>query len=152
MTGKAVPYTLLTWLTVAFAVVAGLSFALTGAYLYRSLSTELQRRDDIEISGKLSQFLQLAHASGSAQNIRSTPAVFHEVLLSHPGAYLGIYDAQNNRLVEHTAVPGVTLKSIASGDHPSRVPYTCDPVGICTGERSEWSVTTRARLSICDFP
>ncbi|TES60871.1 heavy metal sensor histidine kinase, partial [Burkholderia cepacia] len=100
------------------------------AYLYRSLSTELQRRDDIEISGKLSQFLQLAHASGSAQNIRSTPSVFHEVLLSHPGVYLGIYDAQSNRLVEHTAVPGVTLRSIASSDHPSRVPYTCDPVGI----------------------
>ncbi|WP_272544859.1 heavy metal sensor histidine kinase [Burkholderia cepacia] len=130
MTDRAAPYSLLTRLTVAFAVVAGLAFALTGAYLYRSLSTELQRRDDIEISGKLSQFLQLAHASGSAQNIRATPAVFHEVLLSHPGVYLGIYDAQNHPLVEHTAVPGVTLESIASSDHSSRVPFTCDPAGI----------------------
>lgn len=130
MTGKAAPYSLLTRLTVAFAVVAGLAFALTGAYLYRSLSIELQRRDDIEIGGKLSQFLQLAHASGSVQAIRATPAVFHEVLLSHPGVYLGIYDGQNNSLIEHTAAPGVTLKSIASSDRPPRIPYTCDPTGI----------------------
>ncbi|VWC92644.1 heavy metal sensor signal transduction histidine kinase [Burkholderia contaminans] len=130
MMEKAAPYSLLTRLTVAFAAVAAIAFALTGAYLYRSLSTELQRRDDIEITGKLSQFLQLAHASGSAQNIRATPAVFHEVLLSHPGVYLGIYDARNNPLVEHTAVPGVTLESIATSDHSSRIPYTCEPAGI----------------------
>ncbi|KVE31200.1 heavy metal sensor histidine kinase [Burkholderia sp. TSV86] len=130
MTEKAAPYSLLTRLTVAFAVVASIAFALTGACLYRSLSTELQRRDDIEISGKLSQFLQLAHASGSTQGVRATPATFHEVLLSHPGVYLGIYDAQNNPLIEHTAGPGVTLRSIATGGHPSRVPYTCEPEGI----------------------
>lgn len=105
MTENAAPYSLLTRLTVAFAIVAGIAFALSAAYLYRSLSTELQRRDDTEISGKLSQFLQLAHASGSARNIRAMPAVFHEVLLSHPGVYLGIYDARNNPLVENTAVP-----------------------------------------------
>ncbi|KWF26718.1 histidine kinase [Burkholderia diffusa] len=130
MTGKARPYSLLTRLTVAFALVAGLAFALTGAYLYRSLSTELQRRDDIEISGKLSQFLELARASGSTRDIRATPAVFHEVLVSHPGVYLAIYDAQNNSLIEHTPKPGVTLSSIISSDQPSRVPYTCEPLGI----------------------
>ncbi|SMF99585.1 heavy metal sensor histidine kinase [Burkholderia singularis] len=130
MTEKAAPYSLLTRLTLAFAAVAGMAFALTGAYLYRSLSTELQRRDDIEISGKLSQFLQLAHASGSTQRVRATPAMFHEALLSHPGVYLGIYDAQNNPLIEHTAAPGATLKSIATGGHPPRVPYTCEPEGI----------------------
>ena len=75
-------YSLLQRLTLAFAVVAALVFALTGAYLYRSLSAELTRRDDIEISGKLNQFLQLAHASGSIAALRADPAVFHEVLLS----------------------------------------------------------------------
>ena len=63
-------YSLLQRLTLAFAVVAALVFALTGAYLYRSLSAELTRRDDIEISGKLNQFLQLAHASGSIAALR----------------------------------------------------------------------------------
>ena len=83
-------YSLLRRLTLAFALAAGLVFALTGAYLYRSLSAELQRRDDIEISGKLSQFLQLVRLSVSTSVVRANPAGFHEVLLSHPGVYLGI--------------------------------------------------------------
>nr|WP_241025718.1 heavy metal sensor histidine kinase [Burkholderia sp. Tr-20390] len=122
-------------LTLAFAVVAALVFALTGAYLYRSLSAELTRRDDIEISGKLNQFLQLAHASGSIAALRADPAVFHEVLLSHPGVYLGIYDAQNRALVEHSDEAGNTLASVIAAPHPASragVPFTCSPPGIGT--------------------
>ncbi|HDR8911280.1 TPA: two-component sensor histidine kinase, partial [Burkholderia multivorans] len=101
MTDARASYSLLGRLTLAFALVAALVFALTGTYLYRSLSVELQRRDDIEISGKLSQFLQMVRASGSTQAVRAAPAVFHEVLLSHPGVYLGIYDGNNEPLLEH---------------------------------------------------
>nr|WP_241022412.1 heavy metal sensor histidine kinase [Burkholderia sp. Se-20373] len=122
-------------LTLAFAVVAALVFALTGAYLYRSLSAELTRRDDIEISGKLNQFLQLAHASGSIAALRADPAVFHEVLLSHPGVYLGIYDGQNRALVEHSDEAGNTLASVIAAPHPAsraRGPFTCSPPGIGT--------------------
>jgi two-component system heavy metal sensor histidine kinase CusS len=124
------PYSLLRRLTLAFAVVAALVFALTGAYLYRSLSAELKRRDDIEITGKLGQFLQLARSSGSTQAVRENPAVFHEVLLSHPGVYLGVYDGQNRPLVEHTDKPGVTLKAVITDLYPSRTPYACSPEGI----------------------
>lgn len=123
-------YSLLKRLTLAFALVAGLVFALTGAYLYKSLSAELQRRDDIEISGKLSQFLQLVRVSGSTSAVRADPAVFHEVLLSHPGVYLGIYDGHNEPLVEHTDKPGSTLKGLATGTHPIGKPYACSPEGI----------------------
>lgn len=130
MTDGPAPYSLLRRLTLAFAMVAGLVFALTGAYLYKSLSAELKRRDDIEISGKLSQFLQLARAGGSTEAVRTDPAVFHEVLLSHPGVYLGIYDGQNNPLVEHTDKPNITLKALVTNEHPARVPYTCSPEGI----------------------
>ncbi|WP_321966139.1 heavy metal sensor histidine kinase [Burkholderia cepacia] len=128
-------YSLLRRLTLAFAVVAALVFALTGAYLYRSLSAELTRRDDIEISGKLNQFLQLAHASGSAAALRADPAVFHEVLLSHPGVYLGIYDARNRALVEHSDEAGHTLASVIAAPHPAGAagtPFTCAPLGIGT--------------------
>ena len=110
-------------------------FALTGAYLYRSLSAELTRRDDIEISGKLNQFLQLAHASGSIAALRADPAVFHEVLLSHPGVYLGIYDVQDRALVEHSDEAGNTLASVIAAPHPASragVPFTCSPPGIGT--------------------
>nr|WP_249182832.1 heavy metal sensor histidine kinase [Burkholderia ambifaria] len=123
-------------LTLAFAAVAALVFALTGAYLYRSLSAELTRRDDIEIAGKLNQFLQLARASGSTAALRADPAVFHEVLLSHPGVYLGIYDAANRPLVEHTDEAGNTLASVIARPRPADAaaasPFTCAPPGIGT--------------------
>lgn len=102
-------------------------FSLTGAYLYRSLSAELQRRDDIEISGKLNQFAQLSRARGSAQAIRANPGVFHDVLLSHPGVYLGIYDARGTPLVEHADGPDPALKPLADGTHPDGQPFTCTP-------------------------
>nr|WP_249195980.1 heavy metal sensor histidine kinase [Burkholderia cenocepacia] len=122
-------------LTLAFAAVAALVFALTGAYLYRSLSAELTRRDDIEISAKLNQFLQLARASGSTAALRADPAVFHDVLLSHPGVYLGIYDAQHRPLVEHSDEAGNSLASVISASHPAGSadgPFTCAPSGIGT--------------------
>jgi len=128
-------YSLLRRLTLAFAAVAALVFALTGAYLYRSLSAELTRRDDIEISAKLNQFLQLARASGSTAALRADPAVFHDVLLSHPGVYLGIYDAQHRPLVEHSDEASNTLASVISASHPAGStdgPFTCAPPGIGT--------------------
>ncbi|WP_175965529.1 heavy metal sensor histidine kinase [Burkholderia sp. BCC0322] len=135
MTRSPGSYSLLRRLTLAFAAVAALVFALTGAYLYRSLSAELTRRDDIEISGKLNQFLQLAHASGSIAALRADPAVFHEVLLSHPGVYLGIYDAQNRAIVAHSDEAGNTLASVIAAPHPAggaNGPFTCSPPGIGT--------------------
>lgn len=135
MSASPASYSLLRRLTLAFAVVAALVFALTGAYLYRSLSAELTRRDDIEISGKLNQFLQLAHASGSTAALRADPAVFHEVLLSHPGVYLGIYDAQDRPLVEHSDAAGNTLASVITAPHPAdgaAGPFSCSPSGIGT--------------------
>ncbi|AOJ18107.1 histidine kinase [Burkholderia cenocepacia] len=135
MTARPASYSLLRRLTLAFAAVAALVFALTGAYLYRSLSAELTRRDDIEISAKLNQFLQLARASGSTATLRADPAVFHDVLLSHPGVYLGIYDAQHRPLVEHSDEAGNTLASVISASHPAGSadgPFTCAPPGIGT--------------------
>jgi len=138
VTGGPAPYSLLRRLTLAFAAGAALVFALTGAYLYRSLSAELTRRDDIEIAGKLNQFLQLARSSGSTTALRADPAVFHEVLLSHPGVYLGIYDAANRPLVEHTDEAGNTLASVIARPEPvdaatvAASPFTCAPPGIGT--------------------
>ncbi|NTZ06484.1 heavy metal sensor histidine kinase [Burkholderia metallica] len=135
MTTGPASYSLLRRLTLAFAAVAALVFALTGAYLYRSLSAELTRRDDIEISAKLNQFLQLARASGSTAALRADPAVFHDVLLSHPGVYLGIYDAQHRPLVEHSDEAGNTLASVIAAPHPAGnagSPFTCAPPGIGT--------------------
>jgi two-component system heavy metal sensor histidine kinase CusS len=122
-------YSLLKRLTLAFSTVAILVFALTGAFLYNALSTELQRRDDIEISGKLSQFLQLARDTGSAQAMRNKPSVFHEVLISHPGVYLAIFDRQGAVLLQHSDRPSVDLAATPATQLPN-APYTCEPAGI----------------------
>lgn len=119
-------YSLLKRLTVAFSTVAILVFALTGAFLYNALSTELQRRDDIEISGKLSQFLQLARDTGSAQTMRNMPSVFHEVLLSHAGVYLAIFDRQGAVLLQHPDKSPVDLAPMPATHRPN-APYNCEP-------------------------
>ncbi|MFM0758182.1 heavy metal sensor histidine kinase [Paraburkholderia strydomiana] len=122
-------YSLLKRLTLAFSAAAILVFALTGAFLYNALSNELQRRDDIEITGKLSQFLQLARDAGSAQAVRSNPSVFHEVLLSHPGVYLVILDRQGAVLLQHSDRPSVDLVATPVTHRPN-APYACEPPGI----------------------
>lgn len=129
MTTGTSSYSLLKRLTLAFSTVAILVFALTGAFLYNALSTELQRRDDIEISGKLSQFLQLARDAGSTQAVHNKPSVFHEVLLSHPGVYLAIFDRQGTVLLQHSDRSSVDLAATPVAHHPN-APYTCEPPGI----------------------
>ncbi|MBN9114989.1 MAG: two-component sensor histidine kinase, partial [Pandoraea sp.] len=124
------PYSLLRRLTVAFSTVAITVFALVGTFLYDSLATELQRRDDIEITGKLNQFLQLIRDQGSMAAIRSNPTLFHEVLLSHPGVYLGIFDEKNTPLVEHSDADAVDLLPVATSHRAFGVAYTCEPAGI----------------------
>ncbi|MGE8508285.1 heavy metal sensor histidine kinase [Paraburkholderia sp. DD10] len=122
-------YSLLKRLTLAFSAAAIVVFALTGAFLYNALSTELQRRDDIEITGKLSQFLQLARDAGSTRALRDNPSVFHEVLLSHPGVYLAIFDRQGTLLLQHSDEPSANLW-LAPAAHRANEPYTCGPAGI----------------------
>ncbi|MGY6151652.1 heavy metal sensor histidine kinase [Paraburkholderia graminis] len=130
MTARTVPYSLLKRLTAAFAVAALVVFALMGAFLYRSLSQELQRRDDIEIIGKLAQFQQLVRDAGSIDAVKAAPAIFHEVLLSHPGVYLGIFDAQNRVLVEHVGQEHLDLAAAFSGKHAAGSPFTCEIASI----------------------
>lgn len=124
------PYSLLARLTLAFSVVATVVFAMMGAFLYDSLSAELKRRDDIEIAGKLSQFLELAREAGSTEAIRERQPVFHEVLLSHPGVYLAILDQQNTVLMGHPDKQAIDAASILAHRRADDIPYLCLPGGI----------------------
>ncbi|MFM0033953.1 heavy metal sensor histidine kinase [Paraburkholderia strydomiana] len=130
MTVRKAPYSLLRRLTGAFAVATLVVFALVGAILYRSLSQELQRRDDIEITGKLAQFEQLVREAGSLDAVQAAPEIFHEVLLSHPGVYLGIFDRQNRVLLEHVGQEQPDLAVAFSGGHTAGSPFTCDIASI----------------------
>ncbi len=123
-------YSLSGRLALAFLAVAAMVFALMGAFLYTSLSSELQRRDDIEIDGKLSQFRQLIHSAGSVTNVRGDSAVFHEILLSHPGVYLSMVDSGGAILVQHPETSGAALLSAYEPLRLHRLPYRCSPKSI----------------------
>jgi two-component system, OmpR family, heavy metal sensor histidine kinase CusS len=120
-------YSLLKRLTVAFAIVALLAFALVGGFLYHSLALELQHRDDVEIAEKLDQFVQQAHDFGSTQSLIQNNAVFHEVMQSHPAVYLAILNGRGDVLVEHSNTPSRQLKSIGPGRHYQYTAYSCAP-------------------------
>ncbi|GJH28608.1 heavy metal sensor histidine kinase [Caballeronia novacaledonica] len=122
-------YSLSGRLALAFLGIAAMVFALMGAFLYTSLSSELQRRDDIEIDGKLSQFRQLIHNAGTVAGVRDASNMFHEILLSHPGVYLAVLDQAGAIVVQHPETPGGLL----SAYQPRRLqgfPYTCSPEAI----------------------
>jgi two-component system heavy metal sensor histidine kinase CusS len=123
-------YSLAGRLALAFLVVAAAVFALIGAFLYGSLSAELQRRDDIEIDGKLSQFSQLIHDAGSASGVRASQQMFHEILLSHPGVFLTVFDNAGAVLASHSETPDAKLQSAYDTRQTKGVPYTCEPPGI----------------------
>ncbi|MDR5880528.1 heavy metal sensor histidine kinase [Caballeronia sp. LZ032] len=119
------PYVLLVRLTVAFAVAALLVFSLMGAYLYRSLAHELERRDDVEISGKLAQFRQLLTDAGSFEAVRRDQSVFREVLLSHPGVYLAILGERRELLAHHGSKTVVEFQTLLRQGSLPGVPYSC---------------------------
>ena len=130
MTKNNRQYSLSTRLALAFLVVAAAVFALIGAFLYTSLDAELQRRDDIEIDGKLRQFAQLAHDAKTASGVHDAQLMFHEILLSHPGVFLTILDQTGRILANHSETPGANLPSAYGTRRTSRVPYTCEPFHI----------------------
>ncbi|WP_323123019.1 heavy metal sensor histidine kinase [Burkholderia alba] len=119
------PYSLLIRLTVAFAVPAFVVFAVMGAFLYDSLSTELRRRDDLEIEGKLAQFIELVHEAGSIDAIRGSQQLFRDVLMSHPGVYLAICDASNDALVSDVG-PRLPMAKLMSEASRGGIPVQCD--------------------------
>ncbi|EKS72731.1 heavy metal sensor signal transduction histidine kinase [Burkholderia sp. SJ98] len=123
-------YSLSGRLTLAFLAVAAMVFALMGAFLYTSLSSELQRRDDIEIDGKLRQFLELIREDGTVAGVRDSSDVFHEILLSHPGVHLTVLDRTGGVIVQHPRTPGGGLRSAYDQIRAQRLPYSCAPPSI----------------------
>ncbi|MDR5855747.1 heavy metal sensor histidine kinase [Caballeronia sp. LZ062] len=123
-------YVLLLRLAGAFALAALLVFSLMGAYLYRSLAHELERRDDVEIAGKLAQFRQLISDAGALDAVRRDPSIFHEVLLSHPGVYLAIVGKSGDVLMQHGLTTPMDFQALIHQKHSPGVPYGCESAAI----------------------
>lgn len=129
MTAADGAYSLLRRLSLAFTVVAVLVLSMAGGLLYHSLSSQLMRRDDSEISVKLDEFLGAAHQFGSAQAIRSNGDLFREDLITHPAIWFVLLDAQGGVLADSDQRDH-RLRSIGSGNPAQRQPYSCSPPSI----------------------
>jgi two-component system heavy metal sensor histidine kinase CusS len=89
-----------------FVLVVVLAAAGLGIYLYRAFVAEIERRDDVQLLGKLRQVQILLGRPGAADLLRGQPELFRDTM-----------SGQENSLVRFIAAYGTVLADInASGE------------------------------------
>ncbi|MYM26616.1 two-component sensor histidine kinase, partial [Duganella sp. FT135W] len=89
-----------------FMLIVALAAAGLGVYLYRALASEIERRDDIQLLGKLRQVQILLGRPGATALLRQQPEFFRDTM-----------SGQENSLVRFVAGDGSVLADInASGE------------------------------------
>jgi two-component system heavy metal sensor histidine kinase CusS len=92
--------------TAMFMLIVALAAAGLGTYLYRAFVDEIERRDDIQLMGKLRQVQILLGRPGAAELLRKQPEFFRDTM-----------SGQENSLVRFVAPDGAVLADInASGE------------------------------------
>lgn len=117
--------TLTARLGMLFALAALITFAGVGGYLYRSLASQLEARDDHELIGKVDQIRHLLSETPSIQAIRKDPHRFIDATGQHEGLIM-ILQAPNgeeimrngNAPAEVRRLPLPTMPSVASDKLP----------------------------------
>jgi two-component system, OmpR family, heavy metal sensor histidine kinase CusS len=79
------PTSLTTRLGILFALIAMLTFAGVGTYLYQSLANQLEAHDDVELIGKIGLIRHFLLETSSEQDIREDPHRFIDVAAGHDG-------------------------------------------------------------------
>lgn len=79
------PSTLTGRLTLMFAIVAMVTFAAVGTYLYRSLVVQLELRDDHELIGKIEQFRHILRETPTMDAVKSDQDRFLDAAAGHDG-------------------------------------------------------------------
>jgi two-component system, OmpR family, heavy metal sensor histidine kinase CusS len=79
------PTSMTTRLGILFALIATLTFAGVGTYLYQSLANQLEAHDDVELIGKIGLIRHFLLETPSEQKIRDDPHRFIDVTAGHDG-------------------------------------------------------------------
>jgi len=87
--------------TAMFTLIVALAASSLGIYLYRAFVGEIERRDDIQLLGKLRQVQMLLGRPGAAELLRSQPDYFRDTM-----------SGQENSLVRILAPGGAVLADI----------------------------------------
>lgn len=77
------PASLTSRLVSLFGLVAIVTFAGVGTYLYHSLSKQLETRDDEELLGKIRSMSHLVQEAPSVESIRRDPHIFLDAAAGH---------------------------------------------------------------------
>lgn len=101
--------------TAAFLLIVGCAAAGLGAYLYRAFVAEVERRDDIQLLGKLRQVETLLGRPDAAELVRSHPDYFRDTM-----------SGQENALVRIIAADGTVLADINPAGERYPVPAPAD--------------------------
>ncbi|MBC7499262.1 MAG: heavy metal sensor histidine kinase [Herminiimonas sp.] len=99
-------FSLTTQLGCMFALAAVLTFAGVGMYLYQSLATQLEARDDSELVGKVALVRHLLVETPSAVSIRKDPHRFLDAIAEHDGLILIMRSATGEKLLENRPMLG----------------------------------------------
>lgn len=97
------PRSLTTRLGILFALVAGLTFAAVGTYLYHTLSMQLAARDDAELIEKVGVIRLLISQTGSVDTIRHNPHMFLESAAGRNTLRMTVRTASGALLFDSTA-------------------------------------------------
>ncbi|TQK07596.1 two-component system heavy metal sensor histidine kinase CusS [Herbaspirillum sp. SJZ107] len=101
---------------VMFVLVVALAAAGLGTYLYRAFVAEIERRDDIQLLGKLRQVQILLGRPGAAALLHDRPEFFRDTM-----------SGQENSLVRFVAADGAVLADINAAGERYPVPPSAGP-------------------------
>lgn len=108
-------------LAVLFAAVVMLTLAAVGSYLYRSLASQLEFRDDSELLGKVTQTRHLLEEVRSVEDIDKARDSFLNVVFAHEGLIFVLARADGEVLIQNVQAPAfpTTMNAVPAGREPT---------------------------------
>jgi two-component system heavy metal sensor histidine kinase CusS len=140
----ASPTSLTTRLGLLFALIATLTFAAVGTYLYQSLASQLESHDDVELIGKIGLIRHFLVETPSLKDIRNDPHRFLDVAAGHDGLIILLKSADGEILMQNHSDHGAlaALPVAAANQTPGKASlgrWTLNP-GLSARTVSAWGV------------
>lgn len=138
------PTSLTMRLGLLFALIAALTFAAVGTYLYQSLVSQLESHDDLELIGKIGLIRHFLLETSSVNEVQDDPHRFLDVATVHDGLIIILKSADGKILMQNHSDHGAlsTLPVAAANQTPGKASlgrWTLNP-GLSARTVSAWGV------------
>ncbi|MDP5007691.1 MAG: two-component sensor histidine kinase, partial [Glaciimonas sp.] len=111
------PTSLTARLACLFGLIAILTFASVGTYLYQSLARQLESRDDQELLGKIPLIRHLITTSTSMRDIHDNNHRFSDTISDHENLALTLKSANGDLLLQtgahYGSIPNIPISPLA---------------------------------------